>query len=34
MEYVGEKYRINMQQFTEPDEAWQWLAQQGTADGK
>jgi hypothetical protein len=28
MEYVGKQRRINIQIFSDPDQAWQWLAQQ------
>ncbi len=33
-EYVGAQHRVDIKIFSDPDEAWQWLAQQGTADSK
>jgi hypothetical protein len=30
--YVSELRRISIEVFTDPDEAWQWLYQQGVAD--
>jgi hypothetical protein len=32
MEYVGEHRRVDIKIFSDPDEAWQWLAQQGVDD--
>ncbi len=32
IEYVGERRRIKIKIFSDPDEAWQWLARQGVAD--
>jgi hypothetical protein len=29
VEYIIEKYRVNVELFDDPDQAWQWLAQQG-----
>jgi hypothetical protein len=31
MDYVGEKYGVNIKIFSDPDKAWQWLAQQGSS---
>ncbi len=32
MEYIGESRKVTIELFSDPDEAWRWLAQQGKKD--
>lgn len=32
LEYIGERRKVSIELFSDPDQAWQWLAQQGIKD--